>query len=115
VIGRIDMVYGLSALMVILTGSIRFFYLEKGYAYYLDNYLFVTKLILVLTVGLLSIYPTIIFIKWRKELEEKSQISLDHKLYSNLKRIIRIEVFIVALVPLLAAMAARGDRLHRGN
>ena len=108
IIQKTDSVYGLSAILVIATGTVRFFYLEKGYEYYLSNYLFITKLILVLIVGLLSIYPTIVFIKWRKEVDDRSELHMEAHKYTKIKRMLRAEIILLILVPLLAALASRG-------
>ena len=108
IIQKADMFLGISAMSVIATGAIRFFYLEKGYEYYITNYLFVIKLILVLSIWLLSIYPTRVFIKWRKQLDQQSDLQINNNEYLKIKRMIRIEVILIFLIPLLAALASRG-------
>ncbi len=104
---RADALYGLAAILVLITGFIRVFYLAKGSSYYFHNYLFLTKLGLFLIIGLLSIYPTVVFLKWRK-LEVNSRLELSAGEYSRIQRLILTEVILAFIIPLLAAMMARG-------
>ena len=64
-----DLVYGICAGLVLATGVARVLWFGKGAAYYMGNSLFHAKLGLFILVGLLSIVPTVVFIKWRKTLK----------------------------------------------
>ena len=57
-----DLVYGISAIVVLITGLLRFAYFGKGMMVYLSNPVFHTKLTLFVIVVILSIYPTIHFL-----------------------------------------------------
>lgn len=105
---RADMIYGLSAVAVITTGLMRIFIQGKGLAYYLDNRYFVIKLFIFLAVGLLSIYPTIVFLRWRKLSDSQQELVLEEKQYKTIKYIIRAEAILVFMIPLFAALMARG-------
>jgi putative membrane protein len=59
-----DRWFGIFAGLVLVVGFLRVYYFEKGKAFYFSNPFFNAKLTLFLLVGLLSIYPTIRFIKW---------------------------------------------------
>lgn len=107
-IQRADSLYGLAAIMVLSTGTLRVMWYGKGWSYYLDNYFFITKLSLFLTVGLLSIYPTIAFLKWRKLPEGQEVFTYNDSTYKKLLSFIRLEVILVFLIPLFAALMARG-------
>ena len=65
----VDQVYGIAALTLLAVGALRVFYFEKGWAYYSHSAPFLAKMGLFLAVGLLSIYPTVTFIGWRKSLD----------------------------------------------
>ena len=67
---RMDMVYGIAATVLFIVGFVRVFYTEKGEAYYFASGTFLGKLALFIIVALLSIYPTIKFMGWRKALRE---------------------------------------------
>ena len=108
VIQRTDSVYGLSALMVLVTGLLRAFYFGKGYEYYFGNNIFLLKLGLFLVVGILSIYPTIVFIKWRKFIKPGESLTVDKSRAVRVMNLIRLEVLIILFLPLLAALMSRG-------
>src|SRR5688572_24015673 len=74
-----DMVLGIAAGTVLVVGLLRVFYFEKGAAYYFQNYAFLAKLGLFLLVALLSIYPTVVFIRWGRDLRRGQLPMLDAK------------------------------------
>src|SRR5207247_2655107 len=57
----VDMVFGVSAGVVLVIGLLRVFYFEKSASYYFHSAPFIAKLALFVIVGLLSIYPTVEF------------------------------------------------------
>src|SRR6187402_1015898 len=64
-----DRWYGISAMSLLVAGFVRAYWFEKGMAYYQANPLFAIKLGLFLAMGLLSIIPTLRFLRWRPELK----------------------------------------------
>ena len=64
---RCDIWYGLFAMALLVVGFLRVSHFEKGSAHYVSNHTFWTKLALFAIVGLLSIYPTVQFLSWRKD------------------------------------------------
>lgn len=64
-LGRLDLIYGLSALAVLLTGLARIYLGMKGSAWYWGNPWLHAKLALLVVIGALSIQPTRMFIRWR--------------------------------------------------
>src|SRR5438105_13904723 len=67
---RVDMVFGLSAGVVLVVGLLRVFYVAQGASYYFHSAPFLAKLCLFVIVGLLSIYPTAEFVSWRNSLKQ---------------------------------------------
>ena len=65
---RIDLYYGISAGLLVVVGFLRVFYFEKGPAYYFHDGWFIAKISLFALVGLVSIYPTRVFLGWRTAL-----------------------------------------------
>jgi putative membrane protein len=59
-------------------------------------------------VGLLSIYPTVTFLAWRKDLREDRLPVLDAVTLRRLKIVIHTEMTGVLLIILCAALMARG-------
>ncbi|MFP4317829.1 MAG: DUF2214 family protein [Phormidium sp.] len=103
-----DSVYGLSAIVVLVTGIWRVLYFGKGAAYYMNNPIFWTKIGLFLFVGALSIYPTITFILWIKELRESAAPVLSRVKFKVLSTLVSVEIVGFLLIPLFASLMARG-------
>ncbi|MCA6079070.1 DUF2214 family protein [Fulvivirga sedimenti] len=108
ILQRADTLYGIAALLVLLTGFVRVYYYGKGSEYYFGNAVFLTKLSLFIVVGLLSIYPTVAFLRWRKLDKPEEGIKLPDKEYRKIRHFILLEVILVLTLPLLAALMARG-------
>jgi putative membrane protein len=104
----IDLIYGLSALLVLATGLLRWFVYGKGTAYYLSNHFFHAKLTLFVILGALSIIPTIKFLKWRKQVNNGQEPDLNDRIAKKLLMIIRLELLILVIIPLLAVMIFMG-------
>jgi putative membrane protein len=63
---RADAVWGLAALVWISTGLLRVFAgLEKGTAYYMQNDVFWGKMMLLMIILLLELWPMITLVRWR--------------------------------------------------
>ncbi len=107
-----DLIYGLSAILVLTTGLLRWFVYGKGSDYYLSNPLFHTKLTLFVILAILSIFPTIKSLKWRKQVNSGIEPDLNEKTVKRLLMYIRLELLILAFIPLLAVMIARGTGIN---
>jgi putative membrane protein len=105
---RMDMVYGIAATLLLIVGFVRVFYTEKGEAYYFASGTFLGKLALFIIVGLLSIYPTIKFMGWRKALREQRLPDFDAGTRRTVRMLIHIELTLIFVIILLAIMMARG-------
>lgn len=103
-----DAVYGLSATLILITGILRVLYFGKGSDYYLNSPVFYTKVGLFVIVSLLSLYPTFSFVSWVKRLRDGKQPDLALPQVQRLSWLIRGELVGFGLIPLLAAMLARG-------
>jgi len=100
----IDAMYGIAALVLIMVGlTLWLGEVGKPSYYYSKNWIFHLKLTLFLTVGLLSIYPTVFFIKNRKG-NQTEVVTVPPLVVWML----RIELLLVAIIPLLAGLMARG-------
>lgn len=107
-IQRIDAIYGALAGLVLIIGGLRVMYFEKGAAYYMHSAPFIVKMILFLIVGLISIKPTMTFLKWNRSLKQGSVPELDDAQNRKLRIIIHVELTLLALMILCAAMMAKG-------
>lgn len=99
-VARADAIFGVSSLVLLVVGLLRVFYFEKGAAYYFHSGTFIAKLGLFILVGLLSIYPTMKFIAWRKGLDASSLPAI--------RRVIHLELIAVVFILLFAALMADG-------
>jgi putative membrane protein len=99
-LARADLVVGVSAGVLLLVGLLRVFYFEKGAAFYLHNGAFIAKMVLFVLVALLSIYPTLKFLAWRK--------GIDATAVPKIRRILHLELIGLVLILLFAALMARG-------
>ena len=103
-----DSLYGIAALLLLTTGLLKFFLYGKGSGYYIHNYLMWIKLALFSIVGILSIYPTVYFLKWRKILKRGEEVAISEEAYKKISLLIHLELAIAILIPLLATLLARG-------
>jgi putative membrane protein len=103
-----DVVYGIAALALLVSGILRVLYFGQGSAFYTENPLFWWKVGLYLGVGALSLYPTITYILWVIPLRKGELPQVSEALASRLAWILNIELVGFALVPLLATLMARG-------
>ncbi|NGX17496.1 DUF2214 family protein [Wenzhouxiangella sp. XN24] len=104
----VDLVYGVSLLVVLITGLARLSHGGKGIAFYMQNGAFHTKFTLFIVMALVWIYPAIKFIGWRRALKSGTAPSLGDAEGRRLLMAIRIQLLILILLPLLGAMMARG-------
>ena len=108
-LATIDLIYLLSAVVVLTTGILRWFVYGKGYDFYMSTPLFHIKLTLFIIIGILSIFPTIKILKWRKQVNRGQEPDITEKGVKKLLMFIRIELLIIAIIPLLAVLIVRGN------
>ncbi|WP_434610014.1 DUF2214 family protein [Pseudomonas sp. R1-7] len=105
-----DNVWGLSALVLLVTGGMRAFAgYEKGSDYYLHQPLFHLKMTLFVLILLLEIAPMIALIKWRMALGKGAAI--DSSRAGRFARISHLEALLLMLMVVAATGMARGVRL----
>jgi putative membrane protein len=102
-LARFDMLYGIFAALVIVIGFSRAIFAAKGWAYYSHNGFFWAKIGTFALIGLLSILPTIAFVRWRRPGGMPPPADL-----RKVKMYVHIELTLFLLLPLFAAAMARG-------
>lgn len=105
---RVDAVFGASAGLVLVFGLLRVFYFEKGADYYLHSLPFMAKVSLFVVVGLLSIYPTVVFASWGKALKQGQLPVVTAQKMRALRKLIHWEMAGVVLIILCAVLMAKG-------
>lgn len=103
-----DRFYGLSAAALLIAGFARAYGFEKGMAYYMANPFFQIKLGLFLAMGLLSIIPTLRFIRWGAALRAGQAPVLSEAEYRRTALALRLQMLLLPLVALCASLMAHG-------
>jgi putative membrane protein len=107
-IQRADLAYGVSAGLLVLVGLLRVFFFEKGVNFYINNPFFWVKMAAFLLVGLLSIDPTIRYIRWNRTLRQNSMPEISEPEYRRTRLLLWLEVIGIAVILLAAPLMARG-------
>jgi putative membrane protein len=103
-LARIDSVYGLAALSLLIVGlTLWLGGFGKPSEWYTKNWIFHTKLTCFIIIGLLSIYPTVFFIKNRKG-DANEMVAVP----KTVVMMIRMELLLLFVIPLLAGLMSRG-------
>jgi putative membrane protein len=105
---RLDIVYGASATIVLVTGLLRMF-LEKGAAYYNHHIAFHILFGLFVIAALLSIYPTMVFLRWRADTKAGKGQQLAAAQFKKIQMIVRVEMTLLLLAPFFATWMAHGE------
>ena len=104
---RLDVVFFAGAILALVTGLLRLFFYAKGVGFYLPNGAFHLKMALYLAIALISVVPTMRFIKWRRALDAGGAPP-DAAAVAGVRRLIHLELTLFALMPLMAVLMARG-------
>ncbi|MBI1422942.1 MAG: DUF2214 family protein [Gammaproteobacteria bacterium] len=102
----IDAIYGISAIVVLLAGLTLWLWVGKPSSFYNSNPIFHAKLTLFVLMGLLSIYPTRFLLKHRNSPDTVIEVP------KKVINIIRAELLILVIMPLLAVLMAHGYGNH---
>lgn len=103
----VDRGYGITALLLLVVGFARVFQGIKGEDFYLHNPWFHAKIGVFVLVGVISIWPTVRFLRWRKAMKADPGFLPPPAEASGLARIVRFELMLVAVIFVLAAAMAR--------
>jgi putative membrane protein len=103
-----DVVYGIAALTLVLSGILRVLRFGQGVDFYTQNPLFWLKVGSFVAVGALSLYPTFVYILWANPLRKGELPQVSEALATRLRWFLNIELLGFAAIPLLASLVARG-------
>lgn len=101
-LAKVDAIYGLSAVLVAIFGIVLWQWVGKPSDFYSYNPLFLAKIGLFILVALLSIYPTVFFFKHRKATSDSISVP------AAIRRILRVEIVLLCMIPVLATLMTRG-------
>ncbi len=103
-----DAVLGAAATILLVVGLCRVFFFEKGAAYYWSNHAFLGKFSLFVLMALLSIIPTIEFLRWRRTVAAGAMPDISAARIRRTRMIIHVELAAIVLILLFAAIMAKG-------
>ena len=103
-----DMIYGIAAGVVLVVGFSRVLLFEKGASYYFSNVPFMLKIMLFLMIGILSIFPTLEFLSWRRAIGAGQGPNVSTRKLQKMKWIIHLELAAAVALMLCAVLMARG-------
>ena len=107
-LARIDLFYMIAAILALGSGAARVVWFGKGAAFYLHNPVFYVKLALFVAVGLISIPPTLQYLRWRRGVKAgTANVAADYQVL-RVRRLVLVELVLFALIPLMATLMARG-------
>jgi putative membrane protein len=107
-LARLDLLYMGVALVALGSGVARVIWFGKGATFYLHNPVFYIKLALFLAVGLISIPPTLQYLRWMRSLNSgAASVAADYQVL-RVRRHLLIELILFAVIPLMATLMARG-------
>jgi putative membrane protein len=98
--------WGIAAILWISSGLARLLYLEKSRDFYFRNGFFYVKLGLFAVAMLLELWPMMNFVVWRVRLQQGKPV--DTARARSFQTISRLELVVIALIPVAAALMARG-------
>jgi putative membrane protein len=103
-----DTVFGVSAGALLIIGLLRVFFFEKGAAYYFSNAFFLSKLSLFVIAALISIYPTVLYLSWRKPLRSGVVPEVTDSQRKRARMCLMLELTAVLGILFCAPFMARG-------
>ena len=104
---RVDTIYGIAAILVLLSGLARTYWGIKGGGWYWSNWLLHLKLGMFVGVALMSIKPTLMFRRWNRELNATGALPGEAQV-REARRWVMVQAHVIAIIPLAAVFLARG-------
>lgn len=106
-LARLDLIYGLAALALLITGLARLYWGTKGVAWYVAQPLFHLKMTLFVLTVLLSIKPSMTFRRWLRELNAGQALPAAQEVRSA-RRWVMVQAHLLPLIAVIAVFWARG-------
>jgi|ERR671925_1259523 putative membrane protein len=104
----VDLVYGISAGLLLVIGLLRVFFFEKGLNFYIQSPFFWVKMAAFLLVAILSIDPTIRYIRWNRAFKRNEMPQIADAEYRRTRLLLGLELIGLVVILLAAPMMARG-------
>lgn len=105
---RIDSLYGISAGLVIVSGVLRVTLGLKGAGFYLHSPVFWTKMGFFAAVALLSIPPTIHYLRLKRSADASGMVVVPEQPYRSMWALLGAETALLACIPFFATLLTHG-------
>lgn len=107
-LARLDGLYGLGVMALIVVGIGRLLWGLKGWEFYLASGSFWAKMTFFAAVGIVSIQPTRKILGWRRSARAAPGFAPAVGEIAGVRRLVMAELALFAFIPAFAAMMARG-------
>ena len=107
-LGRLDLWYFGAAAFVLLSGFLRLGFGAKGAEFYLSSWPVYVKIGLFLLIAVISIAPTLAFIRWRRALDHDAAWTVPPEEHRRYRKLVMAEVHLAAMIPVFAVIMSRG-------
>jgi putative membrane protein len=105
---RLDLHYLFAAILALGSGVARVLWFAKGPSFYLDNPVFWVKMGLFMAIALISVLPTVHYLRWSPRLKQGHRPEISDLQYRRIKRYLVAELVLLMLMPLSAVLMVRG-------
>lgn len=106
-LAKLDMIYGITALVLLLTGIARIVWGAKGLTWYVSQPLFHLKMLLFFVTALLSLRPTFAIRKWLKALNVAGTLPQPDSV-RWVRKWIMVQAHLIPVIAVIAVFWARG-------
>ena len=103
-----DTILGAAATALLIVGLLRVFLFEKGSDYYFANGFFIAKLAAFVLAALISIYPTFVFLSWRRALGRGETPSMPEQQVRRVRMCLMLELTAIVAILLFSPLMADG-------
>jgi putative membrane protein len=103
-----DMIFGAAAGVLLVVGLSRVVYFEKGPIYYFANVFFLVKLTAFIAAGLISIYPTVLYLSWSRAIKEGTAPQISPAQLRSVRLCLMLELTAIIVILCCAPLMARG-------
>lgn len=107
-IQRVDLAFGISAGLLLVFGLLRVFFFEKGVNFYIHSPFFWVKMVAFAIVGIISIDPTVRYIRWNETIRENVAPAISEAVYKRTRILLWLEITGIVVILFAAPMMARG-------
>jgi putative membrane protein len=105
---RVDIAFGILAGTVVASGIARIYISPKTPAFYMHDTIFWTKMALFVTLGLISIAPTMHLIRLGRQAPADGAVQIPPQSYATIRRLLTLEIVLLLFIPLCATLMAHG-------